>query len=87
MTREEMETTINFDRSSDTARIYTADPVMMRKLSNLASENACVQEKSRDEIGRRYECPKSWVKVQKPRQVSQETKDRLAGYRRAQHGA
>ena len=87
MTREEMETTINFDRGSDTARIYTADPVMMRKLDGLARENVAVARKSQDEIGYWYECPKSWVKVQKPRQVSQETKDRLAGYRRAQHGA
>ena len=65
MRREEMETAINFDRGSDTARIYTADPVMMRKLDNLALENACVQEKSRDEFGQWY---KAWVKV------SQETK-------------
>ena len=68
MTRE---ATINFDHGSDTARIYAADPVIMRKLDNLALENACVQEKSRDEFGRRY---KAWVKVIRPRQVSQETK-------------
>lgn len=80
---EEQETTINYDRSDDMARIYTADPMMMRKLDKIAAENAALAMKSQDEIGRWYECPKSWIKVQKPRQVSQETRDRLAEYSRS----
>lgn len=83
LTLSEMETTMNFDRNSDTARIYTADPVMMRKMDKLALESACVQVVSHDEYSRTYICPKSWMKVHKPRQLSEERRAELA--QRFQH--
>jgi hypothetical protein len=75
LTREEMETTINFDKSSPTASIYTADPAMIRKLDKLTPY---VQVVKQDEYGRWYECPKSMIKVQKPRLLSEEKRQELA---------
>ena len=80
--REEMETTINFDRSSTTAEIYTSDPAMMRKLDKLTPY---VQAVKQDEYGKWYECPKSMIKVQKPRLLSEEKRQELAE-RMRKHG-
>lgn len=76
-TREEQETIIRFDRSSDTATIYTADPVIIRKMDKLMSESPCVQAISHDELSRTYICPKSWVKVHKPRLLRDEQRAEL----------
>lgn len=84
LTLAEMETTIRFDREGDMAYIYTADPVMMRKLARLSRENGALAMNYQDEIGCWYQCPKSWIKVQRPRRVSQETKERLARYGRGE---
>ena len=77
LTLAEMETVISYDRSSGTASIYTADPVVMARLGKMSAENTALALVKHDENGGWYECPKSWIKVQKPRQVSDETKARL----------
>ena len=74
----EMETTINFDRSSETANIYTTDPVMMRKLDKLARETPILQAKKIDEYSREYECPKSMIKIHKPRLYTGEKRKELS---------
>ena len=83
LTREEMETTINFDRSSDTANIYTTDPVMMRKMDKLAQETTVITMAKQDAYCREYECPKALIKVSKPRVISEEQRQELAERMRA----
>lgn len=87
LTQDEQETIIRYDRASDKASIYTADPVVMRRLDDLASKTSAVVEVRADDYGRWYECPKSMVKVQKPRQVTEETCQRLKAMARSKQRA
>jgi|GEM_PF-2328348 len=75
---EEMETTINFDRSSPTASIYTADAVMIRKLDKLCGETPLVSLLKKDAYSAEYELPKSMVRIVKPRLLSDETRKKYS---------
>lgn len=78
MTREEQETTITFDRASDEATIYTADPVMMRKIDKLLDSGASVAVVREDAFSRTYRCPSKWVKMVPPRQYSKEQREKMS---------
>ena len=76
---EEMETIINYNRSSPTASIYTSDPVMMRRLDKLTEKTPLLTQVKADEYGRWYECPKTMIKVHAPRVLTeQESKKRAS---------
>lgn len=64
--RYEMETTITFNRYEPNARIYTADPVMLRKLDKLCSQNPVFSVLREDELSKTYSCPKKLVNIRKP---------------------
>ncbi|MBD5479575.1 MAG: hypothetical protein HDR14_09830 [Lachnospiraceae bacterium] len=48
----EQETLISFNAGEDTAELYTADPVMIRKMDKLVSENP---EQFKGEVHSRYQ--------------------------------
>ena len=50
--RIEQETIINFNAAEDTAELYTADPVMIRKMDKLVEQNP---EQFKGEVHSRYE--------------------------------
>lgn len=50
--RIEQETQINFNAAEDTAELYTADPVMIRKMDKLVEQNP---EQFKGEVHSRYE--------------------------------
>lgn len=75
--KEEMETIFAFDRASSTARIYTADEAYMREMDGYCEKSPLVVEKKRDEYGRWYECPKSYLTLQLPRELSDEQRNVL----------
>ena len=78
MNLQEQETTINFDRSSPTAEIYTADPAMIRRYDKLASQTPVFTCVKADKYGKWYECPKTMIKVKKPNELSSEKRAMLA---------
>ena len=72
LTRQEQETVINFDNSSQTASIYTASPQMMRKLDALAAaypEHYRIAE--RTEVSKTYSCDKKLITLRKPRKQNE----------------
>lgn len=74
----EQETVITFNRAEDTAQIYTADPVMIRKLDNLRQKTSVVTVKNETESSKTYILPKKFIRVQKPPERSEEQKQAAA---------
>lgn len=77
-THIEQETVITYNRAEDTAQIYTADPTVMTKLSKLCKTNDAFQLVKKDKDGKTYTCPKTWIKIVKPREISEEQREALA---------
>ena len=71
----EQETVITFNRAEDTAQIYTADPKMVRKLDELCRKNEFVNSVRESEGGKTYILPKTWIKVSKPRELTEAQKE------------
>ncbi len=73
LTRDEMETVINFSAGDKTATLYTRDPAVMRKVDALVNAFpdtfVCVYDTS---IDKTYELPKSAISYRKPRKLSEE---------------
>lgn len=77
-TREEQETIINYNQAGDTASVYTYNPTLIRKLDRLAEEYDCVIKESGTGASRSYIIPKKWVKINPPRKMSDENKQKAA---------
>lgn len=81
LTRYEQETIINFNEEDATASVYTYNPALRRKLSQLAQERPreCVLDETRDYSGALVcTIPKGWVKIKTPRVLSEAQKAVLA---------
>ena len=80
LTNEERETIICFNEQSSTARVFTYN----RKMSNYLREQASNPQTScrllEDNLngGLTFEVPKKWVKVRRPRQISEEQRAEMA---------
>lgn len=74
----ERETIINFNEAEDTASVYTHNSRLINRLDVLSSENQAVTCVREADGMREYLIPKAWVKVQPPRQLSAETRAKLA---------
>lgn len=67
--RYEQETTIGFNASEDTAELYTADPVWIRKMDKLVEQNPEQFKAGRSEyyqgkvIAKRYSFPKRFITI------------------------
>ena len=79
LTREEIETIINFCSADKTASIYTCSSVMMRQLDKLMEQYPNdVRLIKQDKFSKTYELPKKWVmRIRVPRQISEEQKEKL----------
>jgi len=72
MLKEEMETTIQYDRASGTASIYTADPARRARLDKFCEEYPDVYKKVKEDgDGAFYECPKRCIKFGRPASETQ----------------
>lgn len=72
LTKQEQETVINFDNSSQTASIYTASTQIMRKLDALAAaypEHYRVTTET--EVSKTYFCDKKLITLRKPRKQNE----------------
>ena len=78
LTPVEKETIIIFNESDDIAEVCTLNRAMITKLDKLCVENTLITKVLENEFGHRYICPKKWIKVSKPRQLSEESKRRRA---------
>ncbi|MEY8409960.1 hypothetical protein AALB51_01790 [Lachnospiraceae bacterium 62-26] len=85
--REEQETIINYDRAGDMANLYTADPVMLRKIDNLVKNNPeQFQERRQFKyngqiIAKDYTFPKRFITIRTKdieRNISQERRAELS---------
>lgn len=87
----EKETYINFNDAEPNATLCTYNAAWLRKMDDLSRENPCVQTLKRGEGYGEYSFPKKWVKVSKPRMVSEENrrkaKERFEAYRKAKADA
>ena len=78
MTLAEQETTINWSRADKTASVWTTDPVVIRKLDEISHSDPAVTVLRSTEGARAYIVPIRWVSIKKPRQLSDEQKEKLA---------
>ena len=94
----EQETQINFNAAEDTAELYTADPVMIRRMNKLVGQNP---EQFKSEVHSRYQgkvygmnytFPKRFVTIRTKdvvRKMSDEQRkesaERLREYQRTKH--
>ena len=87
----EKETYINFNDAEPDALLCTYNAAWLRKMDDLSRDNPCVQRRKRTEGYGEYVFPKKWVKVSKPREVSEENrrkaKERFEAYRKAKADA
>ena len=87
----EKETYINFNDAEPDATLCTYNAAWLRKMDDLSRDNPSVQVQKRIEGYGEYVFPKKWVKVSKPRAVSEENrqkaKERFEAYRKAKADA
>jgi hypothetical protein len=77
MLAEEREVSILFDDSSGVAHVFSASVPFTKRLLKLTGEKDFVIEKQTDSA---LMChfPKKWVKIRKPKQLSDETLQKLS---------
>lgn len=75
--RAEQETIIIFNEESSECEIYTHNTKLKNRLAKFASNTPIVVLKNEDEYSQTYICPKKYIKVQMPRQYSDETKEKM----------
>ncbi|MDO4943129.1 MAG: hypothetical protein Q4E73_09895 [Lachnospiraceae bacterium] len=69
LSRYEQETIVNFNAEEDTAELYTADPVWIRKMDKLIKQNPEQFKRGKSEqyegkvIAKRYIFPKRFVTI------------------------
>lgn len=72
LTRQEQETVINFDNSSQTASIYTASPQLVRRLEALAAAYPeYYRLTGQTEVSKTYSCDKKLITLRKPRKQNE----------------
>lgn len=83
LTRYEKETIILFNDAEDAAEVYTCNSALMRRLDELSQNNALVDLTKENKNSKTYNLPKKWVKIQKPRQLTEEMKQKRADIAKA----
>lgn len=71
LSREEMETIVNFNEETGYATVFTYNRKLISDLSKIASTRDDVKILKQTEDGSvSFECPKSWVKVKPPKTMN-----------------
>jgi len=67
LSRYEQETVINYNNGEKTAEIYSADPVVLRKLQKLSDKYPDQYQLIReDSVSKTYRCPKKLISFRSP---------------------
>lgn len=74
----ERETIITYNEQEDIAEVDTCNKSLIRRLDEYAKETTSVIKVGEDKHGKRYVVPKKWVNVRKPRQYSEEEREKRA---------
>lgn len=78
LSQYEQETIILFNEAEKTATVETCNKRLKKQLDQYCAENVeCSLVYENDDFAK-YVCPKSWVKVKRPRQLSSEQREKLA---------
>ena len=78
LTRYEQEVVINMNADEDMATVYSANPAWNRKMDALVKEFPDIfHVKRQTEISKTYEMPKKFVRIGKPRELSQAQRENL----------
>lgn len=78
LTKYEKETVINFNEEESAALVYTHNERLRKKLATFAekSNDCCLIRKGEDYS--EYKIPKKWLKINLPRQYSEEQRQKMA---------
>ena len=76
LTSEERETIINYTDAEKTANVYTTSQVCIRRFEKLAKANKLPIERTEESLC--INVPKNWIVVRKPRELSRESRERVA---------
>lgn len=88
LSKEEQETIIIFNEAEPSAIVETCNKKLRRRMEDLYAKSLDVVREKSDDVSARYVIPKSWVKVQMPRQLSEEQRQKMALMARERfHGA
>lgn len=80
LTLYEQETIILFNEAEKTTSVYTHNRALIRKLEKLAEDrpdDCRLKRKDPENRAAEYIVPKKWIKINAPRQLSEEEKARL----------
>ncbi len=78
LTRYEQEVVINLNADEDMATVYSTNPAWIRKMDALVKEFPDIfHVKRQTEISKTYEMPKKFVRIGKPRELSQAQRENL----------
>ena len=76
ITKNEMETIVNYSAGEQTATVYTRDKMVMRKLDQLVRDYPeSYKLINQTEIDKTYSMPKSYVNYRKPRTMNAEQRE------------
>lgn len=78
LTKFEQETIILFNEEDTFATCYTHNKSLMRKLRDLSAKSKAVTLQSEDERSQTYKFPKKWIRVQMPRVLTEEERQKLS---------
>lgn len=83
LTKYEQETIIIYNQEESLAIIETFDPVLIRKLDKLCLSTKGITVETTTKECRVYKLPKRWIKVSAPKQLSEESRQKLSERARA----
>ena len=77
LSKYEQETIILFNEAEKTATIETCNKGLQNRLDGFCSKSPDIYRTNSTEPFKKYVCPKRWVKVRMPRQLSDEQRQKL----------
>lgn len=86
LTKYEQETIINYNQEEKLASCYTMDPALIRKLDKMCDLSSEITVSKSTDNCKTYTFPKKWLRVKMPRQLSEETREKLAKRARTNFG-
>ena len=78
LTLAERETIFLYSEAEQTASIDTCNQALIRRLDAFTAKSPAITLVREDEHGKCYHLPKSWIKVNMPKQLSAELRQELS---------
>lgn len=79
MSAIEHETIINFNAEETEAQIYSCQHYMWNRCEKLGLQAKDIRKDQNGEIiSKTYYCPKKWIKIRKPRDISLEQREEMS---------